>query len=333
MMAYTLEDIAEKSGYSRSTVSRVINGEPGVSKKARQQINKVIKELNFHPNQAARALATGKINTIGLLIPETVKFIFTDPYFQLLAQGISKACEDNGYALLLWLAEPEIERSSIKKYLNHGIVDGFITASINFDEPMIDTLLESNLPFAIIGRHAYEFDLNYVDLDNLAGAEIATQHLVDQGYKRIATITGPQDMFVGEGRLTGYFNVLHANGLVIDDDLIMWGNFSQESGYTCAKKLLEHKPDAIFAASDVMAVGAMQAIHDAGLRIPEDIAVIGFDDLPLAAQQNPPLTTIRQPIKEMGYMAVKTLLKAMDNPDGEVFQTIIRPNLVVRQST
>jgi LacI family transcriptional regulator len=332
-MAYTLEDIAEKSGYSRSTVSRVINGEPGVSKKARQEITKVIKALNFHPNQAARALATGKINTIGLLIPETVKFIFTDPYFQLLAQGISKACEDNDYALLLWLAEPEIERSSIKKYLNHGIVDGFIAASINFDEPMIDTLLESNLPFVIIGRHAYEFDMNFVDLDNLAGAEFATQHLIDRGYKRIAHITGPQDMFVGEERLTGYFNVLHANGLVIDDDLIMEGDFSQESGYACTKQLLDHQPDAIFAASDVMAIGAMQAILDAGMRIPEDVAVIGFDDLPLAAKQNPPLTTIHQPIHQMGYIAVQTLLKAVDNPDGEVFQTIIRPNLVVRQST
>jgi len=333
MMANTLEDIAEKSGYSRSTVSRVINGEPGVSKKARQQINKIIKELNFHPNQAARALATGKINTIGLLIPETVKFIFTDPYFQLLAQGISKACEDNGYALLLWLTEPEIERSSIKKYLNHGIVDGFITASINFDEPMIDTLLQSNLPFVIIGRHAYEFDLNYVDLDNLAGAELATQHLVDRGYKRIATITGPQDMFAGEERLTGYCNVLHANGLVIEENLIIEGDFLQESGYTCAKKLLAFKPDAIFAASDMMAVGAMNAIREAELRIPEDIAVIGFDDLPLTAQQKPPLTTIHQPIHQMGYLAVETLLKVMDNPDGEVFQTIIRPSLVTRQST
>jgi LacI family transcriptional regulator len=332
-MAYTLEDIAEKSGYSRSTVSRVINGEPGVSKKARHEITKVIKTLNFHPNRAARALATGKINTIGLLIPETVKFIFTDPYFQLLAQGISKACEDNDYALLLWLAEPEIERSSIKKYLNHGIVDGFIAASINFDEPMIDTLLESNLPFVIIGRHAYEFDMNFVDLDNLAGAEFATQHLIDRGYKRIATITGPQDMFVGAERLTGYFNVLHANGLVIDDEMILEGDFSQESGYTCAKQLLDHHPDAIFAASDVMAIGAMHAITDAGMRIPENVAVIGFDDLPLAAKQNPPLTTIHQPIHQMGYIAVQTLWKAMDNPDGEVFQTIIRPNLVVRQST
>lgn len=332
-MAHTLEDIAEKSGYSRSTVSRVINGEPGVSKKARQQITRVIKELNFHPNQAARALATGKINTIGLLIPETVKFIFTDPFFSVLAQGISKACEDNGYALLLWLAEPEIERSSIKKYLSHGIVDGFIAASINFDEPMIDTLLESNLPFVIIGRHAYEYDLNFVDLDNLGGSELATQHLVECGYKRIATITGPQDMFVGEERLSGYFNILHKNGLLIDDNLIVEGDFSQDSGYNGARKLLAHKPDAIFAASDVMAIGAMHAIREAGLRIPEDVAVIGFDDISQAALQTPTLTTIHQPIHQMGYIAVQTLLKAMDNPDGEVFQTIIRPSLVLRQSS
>lgn len=332
-MTHTLEDIARISGYSRSTVSRVINGEPGVSKKAKHKISKIIEEVNFQPNQAARALAAGKMNTIGLLIPETVRFIFTDPYFQHLALSISQACEKNDFSLILWLTEPEYERKSIHRHLQSGIVDGFIAASAEFDEPLIAALERSNRPFVLIGAQEFDEGVNFVDADNIMGGSIATQHLIDRGYKRIATITGPHNMVAGRDRLIGYQDTLHENQMEIDDDLIVEGDFTRESGYFSAKKLLHHQPDAIFVASDFMAIGAIQAIKEAGLEIPEDIAIVGFDDIPQSAEHIPALTTIHQPTLEIGEIAVEIILREIKDPDSDVYQAVLPPTLIVRETS
>lgn len=332
-MPHTLEDIARISGYSRSTVSRVVNGEPGVSQKAKAKISQIIDELDFHPNQAARALAAGRMNTIGLLIPETVRFIFTDPFFQDLSLAISQACQKNDYSLILWLTEPEYERKSIQRHLQSGIVDGFIAASAEFDEPMIDALQRSNRPYVLIGALEFDDDTNFVDTDNVMGGALATQHLIDRGYQRIATIAGPQNMIAGRDRLTGYQDTLHENGMEIDERLIVEGDFTKESGYECAKALLPLKPDAFFVASDFMAMGAMEAISEAGLSIPGDIAIIGFDDIPQAATHSPALSTIHQPTQEIGELAVEIILREIDDPESDIYQAILPPTLIPRETT
>ena len=332
-MAHTLEDIARISGYSRSTVSRVINGEYGVSEKAKQKINEVVEKLNYQPNHAARALAAGKMMTIGLLIPESIRFIFTDPYFQYLSLAISQACEQKDYSLILWLTEPEFERKSIQRHLKAGIVDGFIAASAEFEEPLIEALHNNNKPFVIIGRQEIENGVNFVDADNKAGGYLATQHLIERGYQRITTITGPQDMAAGRDRLTGYERALHDNGIERKEELIVQGDFTRESGYHGARQLLTTKPDAIFVASDYMAFGAIQAINEAGLSIPDDIAIVGFDDIPQAAIQTPSLTTVHQPIEEMGKQAVEIVINAIDHPEAEIQHVILPPTLVQRQSS
>lgn len=330
-MPHTLEDIAKISGYSRSTVSRVINGEPGVSKKAKQKIGKIIDELNFQPNQAARALAAGRMNTIGLLIPETLRFIFTDPYIQHLSSSISHACQKNDYSLILWLTEPEYERQSIQRHIQSGVVDGFIAASTDFDEPLVAALQRSNRPFVLIGGQEFEVEINFVDADNVMGGSIATQHLIDRGYQRIATITGPDIRTSGRDRLIGYQNVLDQNHREIDPSLIIEGNFTQESGYECAKKLLAQKPDAIFIASDFMAIGAIKAIQEAGFSIPEDIAIVSFDDIPQAEELG--LSTIHQPTKEIGEMAVDIILKQINEPESDIYQAVFPPYLVHRKTS
>jgi LacI family transcriptional regulator len=330
-MPHTLEDIAKISGYSRSTVSRVINGERGVSKKAQQKIGKIIEELNFHPNQAARALAAGRMNTIGLLIPETLRFIFTDPYIQHLSSSISQACQNNDYSLILWLTEPEYERQSIQRHIQSGVVDGFIAASTDFDEPLVEALQRSNRPFVLIGGQEFNVEINFVDADNVMGGQIATQHLIDRGYQRIATITGPIIRSSGRDRLVGYQKALQQNLREIDPSLISKGNFTRESGYACAKQLLPLKPDAIFIASDFMAMGAINAIQEAGLLIPDDIAIVSFDDIPQAKDMG--LSTVHQPTKEIGELAVDILLKKINRPERDIHQAVLPPYLVHRKTS
>lgn len=332
-MPHTLEDIAKISGYSRSTVSRVINGETGVSKRAKKKISKIIEELNYQPNQAARALAAGRMNTIGLLIPESVQFIFTDPFFQYLSQSISKACQAHDYSLILWLTEPEFERKLIHRHLQSGIVDGFIAASAEFDEPLIEAMQRSNRPFVLIGAQEFDDETNFVDIDNIMGGRLAAQHLIDRGYQRIATITGPQNMVAGRDRLIGFQNAMQENGRECDDNLIVEGDFTKESGTASAVKLLPHNPDAIFIASDFMALGAMEAIKDAGLAIPEDIAIIGFDDIPQAASHHPPLSTIHQPTEELGNLAVDVILREINDTDSDVYQAVLPPTLIPRETS
>ncbi|MCX7691763.1 substrate-binding domain-containing protein, partial [Thermoflexus sp.] len=175
-------------------------------------------------------------------------------------------------------------------------------SSMLVDDPIVYALYHSSMPFVLVGRHP-TLNVSYVDVDNINGARSATAHLIGLGRRRIATITGPQNMIAGIDRLQGYREALEAHGLPILPDLIAEGDFSEQSGFMAMQKLLPAQPDAVFVASDTMALGAMRALHRAGLRIPQDVAVIGFDDIPPAARFDPPLTTVRQPIHEMGYQA------------------------------
>ncbi|HTP06925.1 MAG TPA: LacI family DNA-binding transcriptional regulator [Anaerolineae bacterium] len=327
-----LEQIAKLSGVSRSTASRVINNDPNVSRDTRENVLRVVRLMNYVPNAAARGLARGRTQVLGLVIPARVAALFTDPHFAIFIQGVSAACVGHGHAVMLWLAEPDYERRQIRQISHGGVIDGVIVTSALKDDPLVNELSQSQRPFVVVGRRPHDWQTTSVDVDNSGGARLAVRHLLSLGRQRIAIITGPQDTIAGVDRLTGYLTALHEHGCPIDQSLIVDGGCSEHGGYLAMQQLLLHRPDAVFAASDTMAVGALRAIRDAGLQVPNDIALIGFDDTPLAARADPPLTVIRQPARQLGQLAVELLLEQIDYPETAPQCIVLPTELVVRAS-
>lgn len=331
-MPLTLDDIAKMSGVSRSTVSRVINGSPNVKEQTRKKVLDIIQEVGFQPNLSARGLAVGRTRVIGLVIPTGLSAIFSDPYFPLVIQGVASACNARGYSVMLWLAEPEYERETIGQILYSGLIDGIIVSSMVMDDPLIERLSESQRPFITIGRHPTNDQLDFVDVDNRAGAYQGTSYILHTGRRRIATITGPPNMIASRDRYQGYLDALRERGLRMQPELVAEGEFSDISGYLAMKQLLPQRPDGVFVASDAMAFAAIRAIQEAGLRIPEDIAVVGFDDIPTAATSKPPLTTVRQPIQRTGRVATEMLIQRIEHPETQTCRIVLPTELVIRSS-
>ncbi len=331
-MPITLEDIGRMSGVSRSTVSRVINEDPNVSEKTRSRVQDVIRSVNYHPNLAARGLAAGRTKVVGLVIPRGVTALFSDPYFPLVIQGVASACAPLDFSVMLWLSEPEHERKAIGQILHNGLLEGVIITAMLIDDPLIQSLSESKRPFITIGRHPNDETHSYVDVDNRAGAYEAVSHIVRTGHRRVAVINGPENTAHSWERYHGYQKALRDRGLPLVPALIAAGDFSEAGGYLAAKRLLVEKPDAVFACSDAMAFGCMRAIREAGLRIPEDVAVVGFDDIPTAANSKPPLTTVRQPIQRIGSLAAEMLIEMIEHPDPQPRRVVLPTELIVRSS-
>ncbi|MBN2388462.1 MAG: LacI family DNA-binding transcriptional regulator [Anaerolineales bacterium] len=330
-MPLTLEDIAKVAGVSRSTVSRVINGDENVNAATRAKVDEVLKRLNFQPNIAARSLAAGRTGIVGLVIPAGVNTIFTDPYFPQLIQAVTTTCNANDYSVMLWLAEPTYERRTIRQILHGGLLDGVIVSSMLVDDPIVQALYDSHKPFVLIGRHP-TLDVNYVDVDNVYGARQATQHLLQLGRRRVGTITGPRNMIAGIDRYQGYREALRCFNQSCSDELVVEGDFSEKSGYRGMQQLLLHRPDAVFVATDTMAMGAMRALRERNLRVPDDIAVVGYDDGPAATQLEPPLTTIRQFTTKLGVAAMENLMEIIRNPGSGSRHQVLQPELVIRVS-
>lgn len=331
-MSKNLEDIARLAGVSRSTVSRVVNDDPNVGKATREKVLQIIQQANYHPNIAARGLAAGHTRILGIVIPRAVSALFSDPYFPLLIQGISATCNSSDYSVMLWLAEPEYERRMIRKILYSGLIDGVIVASAQLEDSMVEALMDGGLPFILVGRHSAGGAVSYVDIDNVSSARDIVLHLLRLGYRRVATITGPRSMVPGVDRLEGYLAALRHRGLTPDPTLIVEGDFSEGGGEAAMQRLLPLAPDAVFAASDMMAEGALRALREAGRRVPDDIAVVGFDDMPFAARTNPPLTTVRQPVQRMGVVVAETLIDMIEHPDAAPRRVILPTEIVIRES-
>lgn len=330
-MPLTLEDIARMAHVSRSTVSRVINGDTNVNEETRKKVEDVIRRLNFQPNIAARSLAAGRTGIVGLVIPAGVTAIFTDPYFPQLIQGIMKACNASDHSVMLWLTEADYERRVIRQILYGGLLSGVIIASNPIDDPVLQALHKSKMPFVLIGRHP-TLDVNYVDVDNFNGGREATLHLLRLGRQRVATITGPQNMIAGIDRYQGYCQALQALDRPLQPELVVEGDFTEESGYLGMRTLLPHKPDAVFVANDTMAIGALRALYEAGVSVPQQIALVGYDDMPAAAHLNPPLTTVRQPIGKLGAAAMEMLLEVIRQPKSPTSHRVLQTELIVRRS-
>jgi LacI family transcriptional regulator len=329
-MSKKLEDIARLAGVSRSTVSRVVNNHPHVRDATRQRVLQVIRQQNFHPNPAARALATHRTRALSLVIPVGLAFAFNDPYFPILTQGVVAKANQHDYALMLWVGDgAEEEERLCDRILSNSLFDGVIIASAVDEDPLVPQLVQAGFPFVLVGRPSVD-NVNYVDVDNVEGARAAVSHLLWRGRRRIGTITGPLNMCVAQDRLKGYRQALEQAGQLTDETLIVEGDFGELSGHLGMETLLQKGVDAVFAASDTMACGALRAIQEEGLRVPDDVALVGFDDLPVAATTVPPLTTVRQPIWETGAVATDMLIDLLNGAPREGRQIILPAQLIVR---
>lgn len=330
----TIQHIADLAQVSRSTVSRVLNDHPSVRSAVRQRVLQVINEQGYAPQAAARSLASKRTNTLGLLIPRSATFIFADPFFGQIIQQMTETCTSRGYYLLFSMATGSIEQDFYKRVLQSRSVDGLLMVSSDIDDPILPLLIKDNLPLMLIGDHPYLKPMNWVDTENRQGACNAVNHLLKLGHRRIATIAGPQQMNAAIDRYNGYKQALLEAYMPIQPELVVYGDYSQESGYTTMNRLLglDAPPTAVFAANDMMAIGALRAIHEAELAVPGDIALVGFDDVPMAAFANPPLSTVRQPIAEMGAMATSLLIDQLEGISAPNAYVRVPTQLVVRQS-
>jgi LacI family transcriptional regulator len=329
----TLEDIAKQSGVSRSTVSRVVNNDPNVSDNVRSKVQEVITTTGYHPHPAARSLASKRSWMIGLVLPLSVSSFFTDPYFPCLTQGIAQACNHHNLTLALFLLETkEDEERIFPRVARKGLLDGIIVQTAQKSDKLIERLLNTDLPVMVAGRPFITKGVSYIDVDNVQAAYQAVVHLIKLGYLRIGTITGPLNSTSGIDRKTGYLQAIRDQGWVVDERLIAEGDFTEKSGYIAMQELLHMQPDAVFAASDTMAIGAMRAVREAGLTVPEDIAFVGYDDVPIASLFDYKLTTIRQPIIQFGAKAVDTLMDLIENGMKPSRRVIMDTELVIRES-
>ena len=335
----TLDEVAARAGVGRGTVSRVVNGSPQVSPEAKAAVEQAIEELGYVPNRAARALVTQRTDSVALVVSESEARVFGEPFFAGIIRGISSFLLATPLQLWLAMAQSPPERERVNQHLTRQHVDGVMLLSLHDDDTLPVRLRERGLPAVLGGRPAgmlapSAVPVSFVDVDNAGGARLAVSHLAGQGRRQIAVIAGPQDMGVGVGRLGGYRNAIVEAGLPADERLIGYGDFSEESGAAAMRALLAARPgiDAVFAASDLMAVGAMRVLKEMGRKIPTDVAVVGFEDSVLAKQTDPPLTTVHQPVEEMGREMARLLLDLIRGdvePDSSV---ILDTHLVNRAS-
>lgn len=334
MKRITLNDVAQKAGVSTATVSRVVNDHPHVSKKVRDKVLAVIDEVGYNPHIAARSLASQKTRNIGLVFPNSIHSFFTDPYFPRLTEGIALACNENDYTLSLFIFHTEeLEKKLIPRIIRGGLVDGIVVQTTHIEDDLLSKIAQGNIPFVVAGKPMTLPDASYIDVDNINGAYNAVAHLIRGGRKHIGAITGPLDSASGRDRLAGYKQALAERSLPVDDNLITEGDYMEESGYYGAKKLMQdNELDAIFAASDAMAVGALNALREASISVPDQVAIVGFDDLPPSRSATPSLTTVRQPIRRFGVQAVEILLDIIKNGEDPPRQVVLETELVIRQS-
>jgi DNA-binding LacI/PurR family transcriptional regulator len=327
----TLEAVAALAGVGRGTVSRVINGSPNVSAKAREAVQQAIDELGYVPNRAARALVTRRTDTVALVVSESELRVFDEPYFAGTIRGIGSALAETGLQLILAMAQSRGEHQRLEHYLTGQHVDGVLLLSLHGADPLPGRLEEMGVPTVLGGRPVGPAPYSYVDMDNRAGARQAVKHLLGLGRSRIVTIAGPQDMGVGVDRLAGYRDALLTSGVA---ELVAFGDFSEESGATAMTRLLAAQPDldAVFAASDPMALGAMRVLKSQGRAIPGDVAVVGFDDSKVAMHTDPPLTTVHQPAEAMGRQMAQLLVARINGEELRQPVVILDTHLVHRES-
>ncbi|WP_232663239.1 LacI family DNA-binding transcriptional regulator [Pseudonocardia sp. TRM90224] len=329
--APTLESVASVAGVSRATAGRVLSGASNVTERTREAVLRAADELGYVTNRAARALMTQRSGLIAFVVAEPEERFFNDPHFSLALRGAHAAVAKLDVQLVFSIVHLDADRRKFERFARAGHLDGAILASLHGDHPLPRALQAAGIPVILMGRPLVPVaGVSYVSSDNVGGGRLAAARLADGGRTRLATITGPRDMTAALDRESGFLGELAVRGR---SGLVVEGDFSMESGRAAMTELLATRPDidGVFAASDLMALGAFQAITDAGRSIPEDVAVVGFDDSPLAATVRPGLTTIRQPVVDMGATLAQRLLRTIE--DGTVLDPVLIPaELVARES-
>jgi DNA-binding LacI/PurR family transcriptional regulator len=331
----TLEDIARMAGVSRATGSRVVNGSTKVNPESRRAVEQAIARLGYVPNRAARSLMTRRSDSIGVIIPTPNARLFGDPFFLLFLNGIGTALALHGLHLLLLIAQSGEEEKRYEQYVASGHIDGVVLTALRGDDPLPERLAARGIPVVVNGRAPRGSRASYVDADSRGGAEAATAHLIAQGRRKVATISGPLDMPAALDRLLGFRDALGAAGLPIDPALEAVGDFTQEGAIRAMNLLLERQPDldGLFVASDTMAVAALRELQSAGRRVPDDVGVVGFDDQPIAETTVPPLSSVRHPIEAMSHEMVSLLLHSIESRDHTPRQVTFSTELVIRESS
>jgi DNA-binding LacI/PurR family transcriptional regulator len=337
----TLEDVAARAGVSRATASRVVNGSPQVSDEVRRRVGAAIDELGYAPNRAARSLAGRRSETVALVVSEPSVRLFADPFFAGTTLGVTRVLAGTRYQLVLLMVGGD-DRPRVERHLLQGGADGALVVSARAHDPLPGRLAAAGIPCVVAGRpprtppngSAARPAVGYVDADNVGGAEAAVAHLVARGRHTIATVAGPADMAPGADRRTGWARALRAAGRSAGTELVSAGDFTRAGGRAATEALLARIPgiDGLFAASDLMALGALDTLRAAGRRVPDDVAVVGFDDSELARTTDPPLTTVRQPIEQLGAEMAQVLIAQLED-DAPPTGVVLNTELVVRHSS
>lgn len=338
----TLEAVAARAGVSRATVSRVVNGGAGVRQALVEKVREAVEELGYVPNHAARTLVTRRNGAVAVIIAEPEFRVFSDPFFEQQVRGISRELTAHDSQLVLLWVEGPGDYDRIGRYLGGGHVDGALAFSVHDDDELPSIIRRAQVPAVFGGRPGWPGAtagpaVPYVDCDNRGGAREAVRHLLSLGRERVAHIAGPRDQTSAMDRMDGYQDVLLDAG----PGLIAQGDFTEESGARAMAELLEQRPDldAVFAANDLMASGALRVLRERGLRVPEDVALVGFDDMTsIAEATDPPLTTVRQDIEGMGRLMVRLLMRVLNADEaepgaGSAPGSVITPTELVRRAS
>ncbi|HKG92879.1 MAG TPA: LacI family DNA-binding transcriptional regulator [Gemmatimonadaceae bacterium] len=331
-MMVGLKDVARVAGVSVSTVSRVLTASPLVNEATRERVQRAMDELQYRPNRVARRLRrdTANASLIGLIVPD-----IQNPFFAELVRGVESVAQRHGY--MVFLGNSDEDESQERRYLElmrAESVDGVILPASSDIAQTVVELARDGIPVVCVDRRLPRAGLDTVIADNVHGAQVATDHLLRVGHRRIGFIGGRPELSTSQERLQGYRQALQEHGLELDRSLVREGDSRQESGRRMAKELLEMEspPGALLVGNNLMTLGALEAIHSLGLRIPEDVAIVGYDDVPWALALNPPLTAIRQPSYEIGQRAAELLLRRIEEPNRSTTLVTLQPELVVRGS-
>ena len=328
----TIKDLAKAVGVAHSTVSRALNGDPRISQKTRERVLKAARELNYQPNVSARGLVRRKVLSIGLLVPDV-----TEPFYGRIVEGVDRVTYEAGFNLVLYLTHADRRREiAALEQIRQGRVDGLIVMIRKAKGDAVIELKKQGVPLVLLLQEIRGSGIDSVRVDNLEGALTAVRHLIGGGHRRIALITGPSLAPDARERERGYKLALEQAGIAYDPRLVVRGDFSFASGAKAAEKLLSlsasERPTAIFAANDHMAMGAIKQLSGKGISVPQEMAVVGFDDLAPAAYFRPALTTVRQPIEESGRQAAELLIGRIRGTVRESREIILKTELVVRES-
>lgn len=327
----TIKDIARAVGVSASTVSRALSDSPLVNQETRMAVLQTAKELGYERNELARALVKGASGAIGLIVPD-----ITNPFFSDVARGVSDIADRAGYGVILCNTDGRVDRElSYVRLMRRKRVDGLLVCSATLDAPFVQDLTAAGTPFVLVSRMSADPDVPYIITDDRAGARLAVEHLVDLGHRRIGFIGGPENVQASRDRMSTYHDVLTEHAISAQREWSHHADFTQAAGRQAGQQILSlaDRPTAIFAANDVTALGVLEVAEGLGLRIPEDLSLVGYDDISYASLPRIQLTTVAQPAIEMGQIAADWLFSRIGSDDVPPLQRVLNPRLVVRSTT